>query len=145
MIFASPDFGASGSVVLMLLAAWLLLAGVVVGAVIAVQLLRRDSTGSKIGGALLLSACVLLPLTCCVGPPYFVRVVYGNYPLGQYPNGVVREGMTGDEVRALLGSPHERYVHDREETWFYWLDSFDIHWFGVFYGPDGRVKSTSGN
>jgi outer membrane protein assembly factor BamE (lipoprotein component of BamABCDE complex) len=70
---------------------------------------------------------------------------YGNYPLGSYPNGKITQGMTKDEVEAILGSPHERFKRDDEETWYYWLDSFRIGFFGVRFGPDGHVTGTHGN
>ena len=31
------------------------------------------------------------------------------------------------------------------EGWYYWLDSFGIGYFGVRFGPDGRVTGTHGN
>jgi hypothetical protein len=53
--------------------------------------------------------------------------------------------MSTDEVKALLGTPHERYKQGEEESWYYWIDSFDAGWFGVRFGPDGRVLSKYGN
>jgi outer membrane protein assembly factor BamE (lipoprotein component of BamABCDE complex) len=145
MLFATPDFGSGGGVVLLLLAVWLLLiAGVVAGGWKAAKLLGRKAAAEKIRGAALLSVCVILPLTCWIGPPYLVRVIYGNYPLSRYPDGVV-EGMTPAEVRTLLGPPHETHAQAGEESWYYWLDSFGARWFGVYFGPDGRVKSTGGD
>ena len=70
---------------------------------------------------------------------------YGNYPLGSYPNGKITEGMTRDEVSAVLGSPHERFTSDDEESWYYWIDSFGIGYFCVRFGPEGRVTGTHGN
>jgi outer membrane protein assembly factor BamE (lipoprotein component of BamABCDE complex) len=92
-------------------------------------------------GVLLLSAA--LPLTCCLGPPHFIRLIYGNYPLGRYPSGVIEKGMTADEVLSKLGPPHSR---NRDgDFWYYMLDSYDIGWFGVHFGPDGKVTGTGGN
>lgn len=146
MPFATPDFGASGAILFVLLAVWLLLlVGAVAGALTAFKLLRRDSTAARAGGVLLILACVALPLFCCIGPRYYVRIVNGNYPLDRYPRGEVREGMTSAEVRALLGSPHESYSPSGEESWVYWLDSFGMACFCVYFDADGRVKMTGGN
>ena len=48
-VFASPDFGAGGAIVLVLLVIWLLvIGGLLIGIVKAIKLLRREPTGSKI-------------------------------------------------------------------------------------------------
>ena len=53
--------------------------------------------------------------------------------------------MTSDEVRAILGPPHQRKrSHDRE-TWIYWIDLYGGHLVGVDFGPDGRVTRTYGD
>jgi outer membrane protein assembly factor BamE (lipoprotein component of BamABCDE complex) len=72
-------------------------------------------------------------------------MLYGNYPLGSYPNSRIRIGMTADEVVATLGTPHQRRKRDEGVTWYYWIDSFGDSWFGVDFGPDGRVVYTYGN
>jgi outer membrane protein assembly factor BamE (lipoprotein component of BamABCDE complex) len=74
-----------------------------------------------------------------------VYLKHGNYPLGRYPSNKIDKGMSRDEVQAILGSPHEKYRRDHDETWFYWIDSFGAHYFGVILGPDGRVTGTHGN
>src|SRR5947209_16578287 len=96
-------------------------------------------------GLVLVLVSGAVPLCCCLLPPVVVRITYGNYPLGSYPNGKIREGMTRDEVAAILGSPHERFRRDDEESWYYWLDSFGIGYFGVHFGSEGRVTGTHGN
>jgi outer membrane protein assembly factor BamE (lipoprotein component of BamABCDE complex) len=53
--------------------------------------------------------------------------------------------MTRDEVAAILGSPHERFKKDDAESWYYWIDSFGVSYFGVRFGPEGRVIGTHGN
>ena len=50
--------------------------------------------------------------------------------------------MTRDEVTQTLGRPHERFSGGDGERWFYWLDSFGLGWFGLDFGPDGRVTGT---
>jgi outer membrane protein assembly factor BamE (lipoprotein component of BamABCDE complex) len=71
--------------------------------------------------------------------------MYSNYPLGRYPSGQIKDGMSPDEVIAILGAPHHRDKSGDSERWFYWLDSYGINWFSVRFGPDGKVSGTSGN
>jgi hypothetical protein len=181
VIFATPDFGASGGMACFVLLAWafvLMLAAV--GAVRGVRLLGGGSPQGR-NGVLLVLVSVLAPVACCLGPSHVVRLMYGNYPLGSYPNNKIHEGMTADEVVAILGTPHERHKHGggttdlaaaaastvalsagapgqgpllalpalvperSAESWLYWIDSFSIGWFGLDFGPDGRVVHTYGS
>jgi outer membrane protein assembly factor BamE (lipoprotein component of BamABCDE complex) len=84
-------------------------------------------------------------ISCCLGPPLVVRLVYGNYPIERYPNGKITEGMTGDEVVATLGTPHERFKQHDGERWYYCVDSFGMSHFAVIIGPDGRLKYAHGS
>jgi hypothetical protein len=146
MIFATPDFGTSGSIACFLLLVWaLVLAFAVWGVARGTQLLGGDSPQDKKRGILLLLVSGLVPFSCCVGPSQVIRLVYGNYPLGRYPDNKVKEGMTAEEVVAALATPHERYKEDDGESWYYWIDSWGLYWFCVRLGPDGRVISTHGN
>jgi hypothetical protein len=69
----------------------------------------------------------------------------GNYPIGSFPKNKIKEGMTADEVVAILGVPHERYKQDDTENWYYRIDSFGIDWLAVQFSPDGRVVGTHPN
>jgi hypothetical protein len=53
--------------------------------------------------------------------------------------------MSTDDVLSILGSPHERSKEGEDEHWYYWIDSFGLYYFGVHFGPDGRVSFTHGN
>jgi hypothetical protein len=146
VIFATPDFGTSSGIALVLLIVGaVVLTLVLVGILWGVKLLGNSSPRLRRRGALLLLVSGLVPTSCCVGPPQVVRLVYGNYPLWSYPNNKIGDGMTEEEVKAILGSPHERWKRNDEEGWYYWLDSFGIRYFGVDFGPDGRVIRTYGN
>jgi hypothetical protein len=117
-----------------------------VGIVRGVILLRRPPPRRRSSGILYIVAGVLLPVSCCGGPSVLFRLYHDTPPLGSYPNGVVREGMSSDEVRALLGNPHQ--VNDRypqQVTWLYWLDAIGLNWFTVIFGPDGKVAHTGGS
>ena len=146
MIFATPDFGASGGIVLVLMIVWAVVLALVAAAILwGMKLLRSMSRTTRTVGFLLILVSGLVPFGCCFGPSHVVRFIYGNYPLKHYPTGKIKEGMSPDEVLAILGTPHQRYKRSDGESWYYWLDSFDINWFGVQFGPDGRVTSTHGN
>jgi hypothetical protein len=146
MLFATPDFGASGIIVLFLMIAWaILLVLVGVGIFAGTRLRRRESARAKAFGLLLIVASVSAPVFCFVAPPHLVRLFYGNYPLGHYPSGKVNEGMTMEEVQAILGTPHERVERGGGETFYYWIDSFDVFYFAVDFGPDKRAIRTYGN
>jgi hypothetical protein len=146
MIFASPDFGAGGAVALVLIVACLAVLGAALfGIVRGVMLLRKPSAGSRRAGAVLVLAGVLLPVLCSSGPSILFRLNHDTPPLGHYPNGVIKEGMSAGQVRALLGGPHEVYDRDQRVSWLFWLDSIELDWFMVSFGPDGKVTSTGGS
>jgi hypothetical protein len=143
VLFATPDFGATGFVILVLLgvgAVILLLAaiGFMVG------MTKYGETGSKAGCVLSLVS-LLFPMICYFAPGLVFRLQYGHFPLGAYPSGKIEKGMTPGEVQAILGLPQRREKLRGEESWFYDLDSFGVYWFGVDFGPDGRVRNTYGN
>jgi hypothetical protein len=143
MIFATPDFGASANfacveifiaVAVIIFAIWAFSKGA--------SLLRRESLPKKKKyGVLLCLLSVLVPTTCWIGPSVLVRVFYGNYPLGSYPDNKITEGMTSDQVKAVLGTPHERHG----DSWYYWIDSLGLYYFAVQFGPNGLVTATYGN
>jgi hypothetical protein len=146
VIFATPDFGAgacaAGCVLLLYLAAF----GLVIGGLFwGLNLYGKDSPRIRRRGVIMMVACGLVPFFCCLGPPNAVRIMYGNYPLGSYPNNKISEGMSKDEVKAILGTPHERFTDGEEESWYYWTDSFGIGYFSVYFGSDGRVDHTGGD
>jgi outer membrane protein assembly factor BamE (lipoprotein component of BamABCDE complex) len=77
-----------------------------------------------------------------MGPSQVVRAIYGNYPLGYHPGGKIKEGMSVDQVVAILGTPHERHTQGDEEHWYYYIDSFGMTLFGVDFDSQGRVVRT---
>lgn len=146
MIFATPDFGASGVIVLFLLVFWVILFACVLAVVfLGARLRRSGSPRARTLGLWLVLASCSVPFVCCLAPPHLVRLIYGNYPIGSYPSGRINEGMSVDEVEAILGTPHEKNKRDNEETWFYWIDTFGVHYFAVGFGPDRRVVNTYGD
>lgn len=146
VIFATPDFGALGSLSLLLLITWAAVLGFsLLGIVVGMRLRWRKSPTIRRCGFLLVLVSGLIPFCCCLAPPYVDRVVHGNYPIGSYPNNKIKEGMSAQEVTAILGTPHEQFRHGEDESWYYWIDSFGIYWFGVDFGPDRRVIRTYGN
>lgn len=146
LLLATPDFGASVIIVLFLMVAWaILLVLVGVGIFAGIRLRRRESGRAKTVGLLIIVASVLAPVVCYVAPPHLFRLAYGSYPIGSYPNGRIKEGMSPAEVKAILGTPHERTQYGHDEHWLYWIDPYGIRWFGVQFGADQQVTSTYGN
>jgi hypothetical protein len=145
-IFATPDFGASGMIAFVVLCAWgVALVLVLVGIVTGCSLLRRKTARARSWGVVLLLLSASLPCFCCFGPDLIVRWQTGRYPLQGYPNGVIEKGMTRDEVLSKIGPPHSRHQTGDRESWYYMLDPYDMYYFGVIFGPDGRVQTTHGN
>jgi hypothetical protein len=98
VIFATPDFGASGIVALFWLivgAAVLLLAAL--GITLGVKLLKSGASARRKVGVLLVLVSGLFPVFCFLAPPYIFRLEYGSYPIGSYPNNKIRivEGIYG--------------------------------------------------
>jgi hypothetical protein len=87
-------------------------------------------------------------LSCCLLPSIAFRLEYGRPPLAEekYDTSLetVKPGMTFDEVRAVLGEPHEKYPSSRDdegEVWLYWTDSIKLGYLGVQFSKEGRVLS----
>jgi hypothetical protein len=140
MTMLATDFGASGAIILMVLIAWITVLLIVgVGVWHGSRLLKAESPASWKSGRIVLLLSALLPLLCCVGPPISTRIIYGNFPIRANADNQVREGMTMDEVRSLLGTPHDRSETQDGEWWYYWYDSFSIAYVCIHFGPEGRV------
>jgi hypothetical protein len=146
ILFATPDFGAGACIWGLLGFVWLLvLLLVFVGFGYGAKLLGSGSRSVRRRGILLLLACLATPLLCFFGPREVVRLTHGNYPLGAFPNGKITKGMSREEVLEIVGTPHERENQADKETWYYWLDSFGISLFWVYFDADGRVTGAYGN
>jgi hypothetical protein len=147
MIFASPDFGAAGTVLCGVAVVYLGIFGIALtGIVCGVKLAKRPTRGGKFMGALLILASDLLPVGCCSAPRVMFRLNHENPPLGHYPNGVIKNGMSMEDVRARLGKEHMVYKRNEEEvTWLYYLDTLELGWFSVTFDANGRVTWTGGN
>ncbi len=142
MIFATPDFGAGG--LIMLVVSAIFVAALVVAAIgigWGLFLRKRADAKGRRWGMVVIIGSVMLPISCCSGPSVIFRLTHETPPLGRYPNGVIEAGMTPDEVRARLGPPHHLYLG----SWMYYLDPIEVRYFMVSFGPDGNVNGTGGN
>ena len=88
--------------------------------------------------------CVVAPVVCAavaIGllPEVVFRVAYGRGPLRADPAAVV-EGMTPDEVTAILGAPHRHDDEDGEAVWTYFQDAFTLNAVSVNFKKTGRVR-----
>src|SRR5262245_22418405 len=135
MLFASPDFGAGATVMGVICGIGFVV--LVVGIIAVVRgliLITRQPPDYRWRGLVFILAGVLLPISCCSAPSIMFRVNHDTPPLGSYPNGVIQEGMTPDDVRGLLGNPHQVYEQDPQRvTWLYWIDRYEIGWFMVTF------------
>ncbi|VTU01201.1 ---NA--- : : SmpA_OmlA [Gemmataceae bacterium] len=106
---------------------------------------EKDSPATKTTRVVVMLLSGLIPLSCCVAPPVYIRITRGNYPVG----GVIykiREGMTKEQVLERLGPPHRRVDDDDvQPIWYYWNDSYALGYETVWFGPDGRVTGVHGN
>lgn len=146
MFFASPDFGAGGAVLLAGFVVLLCVLGVtILGVVRGIKLLRRPAS-SKLSGGVLVVTSLILPVMCCSTPDLLFRLRHDTPPRRHYPTNI-KEGMSMDQVRGLLGKPHG--VHDQNNPvrvmWYYYRDSLGLDWFTVWFGADGKVETTGGN
>ena len=141
MTILASDSEASAGVAAMVCSAWgLVLLIVCIGVWRGCKLLHTESRANRNSGRTLLLLTALLPLFCCAAPPLSVRVLYGNFPVMQGAVDQVQQGMSADEVRSLLGTPHERRESEFGQLWHYWTDSFGTRVLYVDFGPDGRVQ-----
>jgi hypothetical protein len=147
LIFATPDFGAGGMIVLILGGVGLVVVCITILCIRQGMLfLQRPAPARKWPGVVLILSGLLLPICCCSGPSVLFRLRHETPPLGRYPNGVIREGMSPDEVRARLGVPHQVFEGDPERvTFLYWLDAIELSWLMVSFGPNGKVANTAGD
>jgi len=147
MIFATPDFGAGGCVLLVL-------AGVVLATLVlsllaffrGIDWCREKPPNRRWLGVLSISVGILLPICTCCGPSILFRLQHDTPPIADVPIGLIREGMSPGEVRAILGPPHliETY-HPPDVKWTYWRDAIRLGWYVVFFGEDGTVKAAHGD
>jgi len=145
-LLATPDFGATGFIMLCLGAVWLVvMALTLLGMWRGVQLLRSDGRERKQRGMVYLLASVVIPPSCWLGPSQLFRLVHGTYPVGGDARDKIHVGMTREEVISVLGAPHQTSQQEKREDWYYWCDACDLFWIGVEFRADGRVHGTYGN
>jgi hypothetical protein len=109
-LFATANYGTTAGLVLLLLIAWAVVILIVSFCIVVGIFLCKSGSSSttKRTGVLLILLSGFLPCSCYLGPPHVTRLVYGNYPVGRDADNKVKVGMTEGEVKAILGSPHER-------------------------------------
>ncbi len=112
-----------------------------------ILLSRPPGRGRRAGTVLLGVSALVLLAWYYAGPSVLFRATFGRGPLADRPSVELKqkmesERMTADEVAVLFGSPHRRYEHGGQETWWYALDVSEHESLRVDFGPDGRVKST---
>jgi len=51
-----------------------------------------------------------------IAPSLIFRREFGNYPIRAYPGGKIKEGVSFDQVKAILGTAYERSKRDERES-----------------------------
>ena len=97
------------------------------------------------------SACVqylATGLLCLLAAAAFVPVAFLVYrcvlqPLGSVdPTGKIAAGMSGEDVKKVLGDPHSQSTNaDETEVWIYYRDWTRFSYIGICFDREDRVKS----
>jgi outer membrane protein assembly factor BamE (lipoprotein component of BamABCDE complex) len=94
-------------------------------------------------GVSLLILLAFAPCSCVFIGATALRLRPDDFRLGigdpKQAGSKVQEGMTMDQVRSLLGSPHGRGEDHEGIYWTYRCDFFGGTLFRVHFGPDDRV------
>ncbi len=131
MLFATPDFGAGATVFGFIIIVGLVTVAItVVGILWAMALLKRGSRTAKSCGLFLLVVSVL-PVTYCLAPNILARWKYGRFLLLTDPSVSIAKGMSMEEVKAIVGDPHEHFPGYQGESWFYYVAPFGFGWWGI--------------
>jgi SmpA / OmlA family len=143
MLFASPGMGPPGWVVIGVALFCLTVLGLsLLGIATGITLLMRPiADRQRLKGIAWLAAGVLLPLGCCVTPEVQFRLTHRTPPIGSTAGNAIRPGMNADEVRAILGEPHEVLGPSKTDTWHYHESSLAGHFF-VSFDANGVVVKT---
>ena len=107
--------------------------------------LEEPPTRRRLGVFSIVAGVLLLPCLFC-GPSVLFRLQHATPPIANVPAGLIREGMSREEVEAILGPPHliESY-RPPDVKWTYWHDAIRLNCFSVMFGEDGRVRMASGD
>ena len=145
VIFAALESTAGNAMQRLLTNLTVVLAISTAAIILGARLLRNTSSvGKKCAGALLLLIGCLLPFFWNVAGFQGGRLDTSTHTNGGFPGDKIKEGMSRDEVRAILGPPHQRKKNHDRETWTYWSDAYDGYAVTVDFGPDGRVTNSNG-
>jgi hypothetical protein len=140
MLFASPGFGASIILDVLLLIFW---PAVAVAAAFGIRKganLYVHGTGGTRRAVAVIVASLALPVGCYFAPRCFMRIVDGNFPVGEELEARITNGMSMAEARAILGPPHVRRMYnDGVEVDTYWMDALCRRFFDVDYDQNHRV------
>jgi hypothetical protein len=89
---------------------------------------------------------VLLPLILYPAVSDIFRLRYGLYPLDQKRNLLPAAiGTSSNDIRVSWGEPHSTSKSDNRECWLYWQDAFELNFWIIEFGPDGRIVRSYGD
>jgi hypothetical protein len=149
MILASAGIGGSAGGLVLLIVAGIVLAAFTVSILAFFRgidwCLEKPPIRRRLGVISTITGVLLLPCLFC-GPRVLFRLQHATPPIADGPPGLIREGMSREEVEAILGPPH-RIESDRppDVKWTYWRDAIRLNCFSVMFGEDGRVRMAGGD
>jgi hypothetical protein len=87
---------------------------------------------------------VALPLFTICGPSVLFRLQHATPPIADDQIGLVQDGMSPEDVQALIGPPHSvESFNSSYATWVYWRDAIFLETYSVvFDNLSGVVKWT---
>lgn len=142
MLFATPDLGVGGIIVLLIGLIWLgCILWSIVGIIVGIRFFCRAPLRKKWMGLLLILVSGAMPVALYHAPSVLFLWNCKRPPLGKYPNNL-EKGMMVEQVKSLLGEPH---VIDPDQSWVYFLDDLYVFYCRIAFGPDGRVENKHGN
>lgn len=110
------------------------------GVVYGLTLMKRPTRAARRVGRVVLVLSVMLSVGSALVPVIHFHKCFSRPPLSSPPaDGVIRKGMTTDEVRDALGEPHQIDGKGAIKIWVYHLDHVGVAWYGVPFDRDGRV------
>jgi hypothetical protein len=79
----------------------------------------------------------------CLLPPVIFYLSYGRGPLDGAGWRKVKDGMTTDEVMAVIGPPHKKSRNEGQgggEKWIYFKDTFGWNFIELRFNKEGHVE-----
>jgi hypothetical protein len=146
MLFATPDFGAGGFILLIIVGIVLAVSAVSMLAIFrGIDMCLEEPRVRRWLGVASICLGIALPLCAFCGPSVLFRLQHATPPIDDVPSDLIQEGMSSEEVQARIGPPHEIESYNPSYVkWVYWRDAIRFESYSVFFDKTrGAVKGTS--